>query len=98
MKDARKKTEKEGIDEKFRGLVKRKNDADFGPQTIDLCFEILEKEARIIEQCRIAVILSGMIMKGLGKRTQDFLKANEKRLCDRAKEILHSSLMRMEGF
>lgn len=98
MKDAKKKTEKERMDEKIRELVKRKNEADFGPQTIDLCFEILEKEDRIIEQCRTAVILSGMIMKGLGKRTQNFLKANEKQLCERAKEILHSSLMRSEGF
>lgn len=98
MKDAKKKTEKEGMDEKIRELVKRKNEADFGPQTIDLCFEILEKEYAVVAQCRVALILSGMIMKGLGKRTQNFLKANEKRLCDRAKEILHSSLMRMEGF
>lgn len=97
MKNDRKK-EEEDMDTKIRELVKRKNEGDFGPQTIDLCFEILEKEARIAEQCRIAIILSGMIKKGLGKRTQKFLKANEKRLFGRAKEVLHSSLMRMEGF
>jgi hypothetical protein len=50
-----------------------------------------------IEKCRAAVILSGMVKKGLGKRTEEFLAKN-KSLPMRVHEVLTSAIMRMESY
>ncbi len=64
---------------------------------IDLCFAGIKEHADIIEQSRIAIILSGIVQKGLGKKTWQFLKDNQE-LPKRVHEILRSAIMRMECF
>jgi len=64
-------------------------------EVIELCFSVMQQHPEKIEQCRAAVILSGIVKSGLGKRTQDFLDQNKK-LPKRAQEILRANIMRME--
>lgn len=66
-------------------------------QIEDLCFMAMETEKSPIEQIRAAVILSGIIRKGLGQRTKVFLEQHPD-LPPRAQEILNNSLLRMAGF
>ncbi len=66
-------------------------------EVIELCFVVIQKHPKVIEQCRVAVILSGIIKSGLGKKTQKFLKENPK-LPSRVNEILSAAVLRMESF
>lgn len=66
-------------------------------QVINLCFDILDYHPDDIEKCRAAVILSGVIQKGFGKRLRIFLEANPE-LPERVHEILNANIRRMEAF
>lgn len=66
-------------------------------EIIELCFTTIQKHNNIIEQSRAAVILSGYVKSGLGKRTRKFLQENPN-IPERVREILSSSIMRMEGY
>jgi len=80
--------------------LQRRNDEDHElsqDEIVELCFAVVEQHPDAMEQCRAAVILSGIVKKGLGKRTQQFLKDNPE-LPDRVHEILRAAIMRMECF
>lgn len=66
-------------------------------EVIELCFIVIQKHNNVIEQSRAAVILSGIVKKGLGKRTLKFLKKNSN-LPNRIHEVLNANIMRMECF
>ena len=66
-------------------------------EVIELCFVVIRKHPKVIEQCRAAVILSGIIKSGLGKKTKKFLEENPK-LPSRVHEILRAAVLRMESF
>lgn len=66
-------------------------------EIIELSFAVIQQHPERIEQCRAAVILSGIVQKGLGKRTLKFLAENPK-LPKRAREILNAGIMRMECY
>ena len=93
------------MDTTLRGISDDKQD-----EKIELCFEIMELFCNIQEKartigdlkicCRAAVVLSGIVKKGLGGRTQVFLQQHEKEkpLPDRAEEILRNAILRMESY
>lgn len=64
---------------------------------ISLCFDVIEYHQDDIEKCRAAVILSGVIYKGLGTRVQKFLSSRPE-LPARVHEVLEANVMRMECF
>ena len=66
-------------------------------EVIKLCFAVIKQHTDVIEQSRAAVILSGIVKKGLGKRTLRFLKKNPK-LPGRVHELLNAAFMRMECY
>jgi len=66
-------------------------------EVIDLCFRAMKELTDPKEQSRAALILSGMVQKGLGSKTQEFLEEHSD-LPRRVHEILISSVLRMEGF
>jgi len=78
-------------------LIRRKESSCFDEETINLCFQVMISHPNKIEKCRAATILSGIVEKGLGKRTQKFLGDNPF-LPERVKEVLNSAILRMEGF
>ena len=80
-------------------LQRREDEDNELPQdeVVELCFTVIEQHPDMVEQCRAAVILSGIVKRGLGKRTQQFLKDNPE-LPDRVHEILSAAIMRMECF
>ena len=85
------------VHEMAERLKKRKEyDLSFD-EVIELCFAVIEQHTDKIEQSRAAVILSGIVKKGLGKRTLRFLKKNPK-LPGRVHELLNAAFMRMECF
>jgi len=75
---------------------------------IDLCFELLDLYCAIQKNkrtnanrkdcCYAALILSGVIQKGLGGRVVEFLKYNEEKLPESAVQILRANVLRMESF
>lgn len=84
-------------DEMMAELQRRKKNFIFDDETIELCFKIIKDHPNVTEKARAAVILSGIVKKGLGKKTKEFL--NEKKDLDpRVRQILSNSIMRMEGF
>ncbi|MBU0572803.1 hypothetical protein KKH23_02285 [Patescibacteria group bacterium] len=66
-------------------------------KVIELCFRAMEELENPLDQCRAAVILSGIVQKGLGSRTKEFLDEHAE-LPERVHEILGSSILRMETF
>ncbi len=84
-----------GIQEKRNVLKNRRLMAQ--DTVIELCFGLLREDKSVIELSRTATILGGCIKPGLGNRVQDFLKENPD-LPKRVKEILGSSVTRMQGF
>lgn len=66
-------------------------------QTIDLCFSAIKEIDNEVEQCGAAVILPGMVQKGLGTRTKEFLDGRPD-LPERVHEILRASILRMETY
>jgi len=66
-------------------------------EVIELCFQAIEEVKDPLDQCRAALRLSGIVQKGLGNRTQEFLDEHSD-LPERVYEILGSSILRMEGF
>jgi hypothetical protein len=85
------------LQEKMNELVLRKSQARFDRETEDLCFEIISEHPDAVERCRAAVILSGFVRRGLGSRTREFLQTHPN-LPIRVRELLSSSILRMEGF
>lgn len=88
---------KEELDKKVKRLWDRRELGLSEEDVIELCFEIMSEHPDKIEQSRAAVVLSGIVKKGLGKRTLDFLKANP-HLPARVHQVLRNSIMRMETF
>ncbi|MFH1858904.1 MAG: hypothetical protein ABIJ80_01410 [Patescibacteria group bacterium] len=80
--------------EKLRGRVENDLSED---EIIELCFTVMQKHNNVVEQSRAAVILSGVVKKGLGKRVLQFLQENPE-LPRRVHEILNASITRMECF
>ena len=85
------------VQEMSKKLQKREDDNLSQDEIIELCFTVIKQHSDIVEQSRAAVILSGIVKKGLGKRTQQFLQENPK-LPERVYEVLSTSIMRMECF
>ena len=73
---------------------------------IEISFELLNlyrtlkkpTKTDIKDCCYTAVVLSGVVQKGLGGKVKDFLADFEHTLPPRAVEVLRSNIMRMEGF
>lgn len=84
-------------EEKAKRLWERRELGLPEDEIIELCFDIVENHPSDIEKCRAVVVLSGIIKKGLGKRTKEFLDKHPD-LPERAHELLRSAIMRMEGF
>jgi hypothetical protein len=85
------------IVKKMKELNQRNRERLFDDRTINLAFDVIKEHPNPTEQCRAAVILSGIVKKGLGRRTKKFLDDNHQ-LPARAAQILRSSIMRMEGY
>jgi len=78
--------------------LKKRNEYNLSfDEVIELCFAVIEQHTDKIEQSRAAVILSGIVKKGLGKRTLQFLEKNQK-LPGRVRELLSAAIMRMECY
>lgn len=85
------------VEEKMAELKRRKEEQIFDDTTVDLAFEIIKDHPDDKEKCRAAVILSGIVERGLGARTKKFLEDNRS-LPDRVQQLLGSAIMRMEGY
>ena len=85
------------IQEMSKKLQRRGDDNLSRDEVIELCFTVIKQHSDIVEQSRAAMILSGIVKKGLGKRTKQFLQENPK-LPERVYEVLNTSIMRMECF
>lgn len=91
--------------EEIRKIHKKNEQTDLNKK-IDLCFENMELYSNIAPKyrtkenekdcCYAAVILSGVIQKGLSKRVVDFLSNHNIPL--RAEQLLRANLRRMECF
>lgn len=84
-------------EEKARRLRGREDLGLSEGEIIELCFDIVENHQNDIEKCRAAVVLSGIVKPGLGKRTGEFLDKHPD-LPERVHEVLKSAIMRMECF
>lgn len=84
-------------EEKAEKLQQRQTLGLSDDEVIKLCFDVIAEHPSEIEKCRAAVVLSGIIQKGLGKRTREFLD-NHPYLPPRVHEVLRSAIMRMECF
>ena len=86
-------------------LIQKEKPKDKSEQ-IDLCFELMEKHCLCDKTKRVpsdsknciyaALTLSGIVQKGLAKRTIKFLDKFEKNLPISAVVYLRSNVMRME--
>jgi len=85
------------IQEIVEKLGDRENNGLSQDEIIELCFTVIKQHQDVIEQSRAAVILSGIVKKGLGKRTQQFLQENPK-LPEDVQNILSNAIIRMECF
>ena len=81
----------------MKQLKEREEKGLTADQVVDLCFQAMVVVEDPVEQSRAAVILSGIVQKGLGDRTKEFLSQHPD-LPERVHQILGSSIMRMEGF
>lgn len=84
-------------EEKAKRLWERRNLGLSDDEIIELCFDIVENHPDDVEKCRAAVVLSGIIQKGLGQRISNFLDKHPD-LPERVHELLGSAIMRMECF
>ena len=78
-------------------LKDREKDGLSTDQIIDLCFRAIEEIDNKDEQSRVALILSGIVQKGLSTRTEKLLDERPD-LPERVHQLLRSSILRMEGF
>ena len=66
-------------------------------EIIDFCFSVMRESDDKKDQSFAAVVLAGIVKKGLGKRTEEFLNQNPE-LPIRAWQVLKSAILRMETF
>ena len=76
-------------------------------EKIEICFELLESYCAIRGRklntemkscCYAALILSGVVQKGLGGRTRDFVAKNGSKLHIQAQKLLPANILRMESY
>lgn len=65
-------------------------------EVIELCFAVMKQHSEIEEQCRAAVILSGIIAPGLGDRALAFLDEHPQ-MPDRVHDLLNGNFLRMNS-
>lgn len=95
------------LESKLREMHKR-NDIKDTNKKINLCFEMMELYANIgknfrtkdnLKKCSyVAIILSGIVQKGLEKRVVKFLKEYGDKLPEYTRIVLQTNLMRMASY
>jgi hypothetical protein len=97
------------LDELWDELFKVQPKQENTEQIKTLSFQIMQNycklkkderlnEANIKAVCGAALKLSGLIQRGLSGKVLRFLNKYEKKLPDRAVQVLRANLRRMEGF